>query len=69
MPFINSFIEYKQDGPLQDENKKYEINEDLIFLSYRIYMRAIFKMLSIVFYILLIVYFVGQFWLIIVEIG
>ena len=68
-PFVNSYIEHRQSSFLHDPVKREEINEDLIFIAQKIYMRFTLKILVIVFQIMFIVYFVGQYWFIIVEIG
>jgi hypothetical protein len=68
-PFVNSYIEYRQSSFLHDPEKRGEINEDLIFIAKKIYLRFTLKILVIVFQIMFIVYFIGQYWFIIVEIG
>ena len=57
--FIIMYIEYRQGNSLQDEVKKYQTNEDLTYISTKIYMRYIIKIIRLILTIIAITYFVG----------
>ena len=65
--FIIMYIEYRQGNSLQDEVKKYQTNEDLTYISTKIYMRYIIKIIRLILTIIAITYFVGQYWFIMVQ--
>ena len=67
-PLINFYIESRQKGPLNDPKKREETNEDLIFVTQKIYVRNFVKIMRLIFTILFITYFVGQYWFIFVDI-
>ena len=62
--WIVGYIEYKQSHSLHDEEKKYSTNQDLNYITRKIYVKYWVKLLRIVLIILLITYFVGQYWII-----
>lgn len=64
-----SYIEYKQQMAANDPNLCNEINRDLTLISYRLYVLNIFKIVRLFLHLMFIVYFVGQYWFVFVQIG
>ena len=53
------YIEFRQGNSLNDPVKKYEINEDLIYIEHKIYGRNFVKLGRLILIIVCIIYFVG----------
>ena len=53
---------------LNDPDLSHEINEDLIYITRKIYIRNLFKIIRLILQILFIVYFLGQYWFIFVDV-
>lgn len=61
-----SYIEHKQQMAANDPNLCNEINRDLTLISHRLYILNIFKVVRLFLLIMFIVYFVGQYWFVLV---
>ena len=53
---------------MNDPDLSHEINTDLIYITRKIYIRNLFKILRLILQILFIVYFLGQYWFIFVDV-
>lgn len=69
MFFVNFIITFWQGNSLYDEKKKRDMIEDHIFITEKIYLRQVMKLLQLIFKIMYIVYFVGLYFFILVESG
>ena len=69
MEFVNFYITFKQGNSLYDEIKRKDMIEDHIFITDKIYLRQIMKLLQLIFKIMYIVYFVGLYFFILVDSG
>lgn len=67
-PIINAYINALRGNSLNDPELSHEINIDLIYITRKIYIRNIFKILRLILQILFIVYFLGQYWFICVDV-
>lgn len=65
-PVINWYIERKQNLYLNDQEKKKETNEDLIFITLKIFVKNIMKIFSLIIKITMIVYIVANLWFVFV---
>ena len=54
---------------MNDPKKKFEMNEDLIYIEDKIYGRNIIKLGRLTLIIFCVIYFVGQYWIIFVQIS
>lgn len=55
-----------QNRSLQDKEKRKEINEDLIFITLKIYIKNLLKIVRLIIQIMFIIYFVGNVWFVLV---
>lgn len=62
------FIELKQKKYLDDQEKRKETNEDLIFITLKIFVKNVMRIVSLIIKITMIVYFVSNFWFVFVYI-
>jgi hypothetical protein len=67
-PIINMYINALRGNSLNDPEMSQEINRDLIYITRKIYIRNIFKIIRLILQILFIVYFIGQYWFIFVDV-
>ena len=65
---VDLYIEYRQGNNLQDPERRNEINEDLIYIEDKIYLRSLLKIFRLLAIVGFIIYFVGEYWLIYVQI-
>ena len=66
-PILLSFIDWKQNIYLNDPEKRNEVNEDLIFITLKVTVKNIIKILSLCIKLIAIVFFVGNIWFVIVH--
>ena len=59
-------VNYKQQKALMDENLRYSTDEDFNYISERIFIRNVFKVVSILVQFIFTVYLVGNFWIVMV---
>lgn len=66
-PILLSFIDWKQNIYLNDPQKRSEINEDLTFITLKVTVKNIIKILSLCIKLFAIVFFVGNVWFVIIH--
>lgn len=65
-PIILYFIEIKQSFYLKDKEKRKETNEDLIFITLKIFAKNVMRIVSLIIKIAFIVYFMANLWFVFV---
>ena len=65
-PVIDWYIEQMQSRYLKDNEKRKEINEDLIFITFKIYVNNVMRIFSLCIKVAIIVYAVSNFWFVFV---
>lgn len=66
-PLINWYIETKQKRYLKDKEKRKNTDQDMIFITLKIYVKNLLKIISLIIKITVIVYFIGNGWFIFVS--
>lgn len=66
-PGVDSIIQWKQDQALKDYKKSHETTQDHNYIDTKMFVGAFLKIVSILVQILLMVYLVGQAWIIFVD--
>jgi hypothetical protein len=66
---ISSYINFRQGNSLEDEKLKNQVDEDLIYITQKIYISNTIKIARLVICIASIVYVVGQSWVLFVQLS
>ena len=66
---VDFYIEHLQGNNLQDPEKRNEIEKDLIYIEDKIYLRGFVRLFRLLAIVAFVIYFVGQYWLIYVQVA
>ena len=64
---INWFIETKQKRYLKDQELSQNTDEDMIFITLKIYVKNLMKIIGLIIKIAIVVYFTGNCWFVLVS--
>ena len=67
-PFINYYIDQKQNQALLDPVRKFETSFDQTYMTQKIYGRNIIQIVRLIIQLFVIVYFVGMYWFVFVDV-